>query len=511
MGREDVVIKGAHASTVRPAGKPSALSTPGLLTRIRGRGAEPPAAVSADESDVELTGYARLRERVEAHVRDELRTIAETPSVDALRVILGRAVDDLNSVSPVIMPAAERQRMIETLAQDMIGLGPLDELLADPTVTEIMVNGPRRIYVERNNRMMRVPLVFESERHVMQVIDRIVARIGRRIDELSPMVDARLDDGSRVHIIIPPLALTGPTITIRRFAPVALRADDLVAGGTMTQAMKEFLRACVLARLSVAVSGGGSSGKTTTLNVLSGFIPEDERIVTIEDAAELQLDQVHVVPLETRPANIEGRGQISIRDLVINALRMRPDRIVVGECRGGEALDMLQAMNTGHDGSLTTLHANSPRDALARLETMVLMAGTVLPSRAIREQIGSAIDIIVHQSRLRDGSRRITSITEVVDCVGGEIRTQEIFRFAQSGVDENAVVQGRFVATGVEPACLEHLMIYGQGVDTAMFDLELAGTTAPTPKELTAAPVVASSRRRASKPAARKTPSNARR
>jgi pilus assembly protein CpaF len=323
--------------------------------------------------------------------------------------------------------------------------------------------------VEQKGRITRSPVTFESNDQLMQVIDRIVSTIGRRVDESSPMVDARLKDGSRVNVIIPPLALRGPTVTIRKFSRDPLTIDNLLQFGSLTQEMVDFMRACVRSRLNLVVSGGTGSGKTTTLNILSGFIPEDERIVTIEDAAELQLRQDHVVTLETRPANVEGRGRVAIRDLVINSLRMRPDRIVVGECRGGEALDMLQAMNTGHDGSLTTVHANSPSDALNRLETMVLMAGAELPSRAIREQIGSAINIIVQQSRLRDGTRKVVNIAEVLGYDGERVRLQDIFVFKQTGVDGDGNVLGVLTPTGVIPQCLEHLAASGEGLDESVF------------------------------------------
>ncbi|MBV9524849.1 MAG: CpaF family protein [Candidatus Dormibacteraeota bacterium] len=364
----------------------------------------------------------------------------------------------------------EKQRIIEIVINDVLGLGPLEELLANPDVTEIMVNGYQQIYIEQHGKITLSPVTFESNEQLMQVIDRIVSSIGRRVDESSPMVDARLKDGSRVNVIIPPLALRGPTVTIRKFSKEALEVEDLVTYGSITGDMIRFLRSCVRGRLNVVVSGGTGSGKTTTLNILSSFIPGDERIVTIEDAAELQLRQEHVVILETRPANVEGRGRIAIRDLVINALRMRPDRIVVGECRGGEALDMLQAMNTGHDGSLTTLHANNPRDCISRLETMVLMAGAELPSRAIREQIGSAVNVIVQQSRLRDGSRKIISITEVLGTDDhNDVQLQEIFAFRQTGVSEDGRVEGSFMATGNVPTFLEHLRTSGERVDESMF------------------------------------------
>lgn len=342
----------------------------------------------------------------------------------------------------------ERQTMIRYIIDESIGFGPISGHLLDEEVSEIMVNGPNQVYVEKKGRLELVDTCFEDNQHVMRIIEKIVSPLGRRIDESSPMVDARLPDGSRVNAIIPPLALNGPTITIRKFAKNPLNVGNLISYGTMTSDMALFIEACIKARLNIIVSGGTGSGKTTTLNVLSSFIPHDERIVTIEDAAELQLEQEHVVRLESRPANIEGKGAISIRDLVKNSLRMRPDRIVIGEVRGGEALDMLQAMNTGHDGSLTTGHSNSPRDMLSRLETMVLMAGMDLPVRAIREQIASAIDMVIHQARLKDGSRKITHITEVQGMEGDTIILQDIFVLNEKGT---------FTATGIRPKFMEKL------------------------------------------------------
>ncbi|HEX3032061.1 MAG TPA: CpaF family protein [Bacillota bacterium] len=346
---------------------------------------------------------------------------------------------------------ADRQKIIGEIVDEIVGFGPINPLLQDPTVSEVMVNGPDQVYVERSGKLVHTNVCFRDNEHVLHIIEKIVAPLGRRIDESMPMVDARLPDGSRVNAIIPPLALKGPTITIRKFSKDPLKVEDLIRFGSLTMEMAKFLDACVKARLNIVVSGGTGSGKTTTLNILSSFIPTDERIVTIEDAAELQLRQDHVVTLETRPANIEGKGAISMRDLVKNSLRMRPDRIVVGEVRSGEALDMLQAMNTGHDGSLTTGHANSPRDMLARLETMVLMAGMDLPVRAIREQIASAVDLIVQQNRLKDGSRRITHITEVQGMEGETVVLQDIFIFEQMGLDDKGKIVGRFRPTGVRP------------------------------------------------------------
>jgi len=411
--------------------------------------------------------YINLRSRVHLRLVEEL---ADSDNNEAEIVTkLAELVTEVAAELNMPLSRQERQRLVEQLTHDVLGLGPLEGLLADPDITEIMINGPKQIYVEMRGKITLSPVSFETNEQLLQVIDRIVSSIGRRVDESSPMVDARLKDGSRVNVIIPPLALRGPTMTIRKFAKDPLTIDNLVSFGSITRPMVEFLQACVRARLNIVVSGGTGSGKTTTLNILSGFIPEDERIVTIEDAAELQLRQEHVVTLETRPANVEGRGAVHIRELVINSLRMRPDRIVVGECRGGEALDMLQAMNTGHDGSLTTAHANSPHDCLARLETMVLMAGAELPSRAIREQIASAVNIIVQQSRLRDGTRKVTNITEVLGFDGDRIHVQDIFIFKQTGVDEEGRVLGHLMPTGVVPRCLEHLTSSGEGVDESIF------------------------------------------
>lgn len=353
------------------------------------------------------------------------------------------------------MTKLERQKLTSEIIDESIGFGPINPLIHDPTISEIMVNGPDQVYVEKKGKLVLTDVLFKDEQHVMKVIEKIVAPLGRRIDESSPMVDARLPNGSRVNVIIPPLSLNGPTITIRKFSEKPFTVKDLINFGTITPNVAMLLKACVEARLNIVVSGGTGSGKTTTLNVISSFIPDDERIVTIEDAAELQLGQEHIIRLETRPPNIEGKGAIAIRDLVRNSLRMRPDRIVVGEVRSGEALDMLQAMNTGHDGSLTTGHANSPRDMISRLETMVLMAGMELPVKAIREQISSAVDLIVQQSRLKDGSRRITHITEVIGMEGEVITLQDIFVFKQYGKDEKGRIRGEIVPTGIKPKFLE--------------------------------------------------------
>jgi pilus assembly protein CpaF len=400
--------------------------------------------------------FTELKERIQDRLISELDPSMDLSRTEEVRRTIETMYDQFLMQEGLVLSRAERQRLFDQIVAEILGYGPLEPLLRDDTITEIMVNGPNRIYIERNGKIEPVNAIFESEEHLMRIIDRIVSPLGRRIDESSPMVDARLPDGSRVNAIIPPLALNGPTLTIRKFARKPLTVEDLIRFGSITPEAIEFLKACVIARLNIIVSGGTGSGKTTLLNILSGFIPGDERIITIENAAELQLRQEHVVTLESRPPNIEGKGEVTIRDLVINSLRMRPDRIVVGECRGGEALDMLQAMNTGHDGSLTTLHANSPRDALARLETMCLMAGMDLPVRAIREQIASAVDLIIHQERMRDGSRKVVQITEVQGMEGDVIVLSDIFQFEQQGI-ENGRVIGRLKPTGIRPKFIEKI------------------------------------------------------
>jgi pilus assembly protein CpaF len=406
----------------------------------------------------------RIQNRVIQDLDPKLDLANQVEVRRQIEEIFGRVIDE----EGLALTRAERVRMLEQITDEIIGLGPLEPLLRDDSISEIMVNGPRQIYIERAGKLELTNVVFQNDDHVMRIIDRIIAPIGRRIDESSPMVDARLTDGSRVNAIIPPLSLVGPVITIRKFAANPFTVDDLIRFGTATPEMFEFLRACVEARLNVFVSGGTGSGKTTTLNVLSSFIPNDERIVTIEDAAELQLRQEHVVTLEARPPNIEGKGAVPIRELVRNALRMRPDRIVVGECRSGEALDMLQAMNTGHDGSLSTGHANTPRDMLSRLETMVLMAGVDLPVRAIREQISAAVDLIVHQARLKDGTRKIVNITEVQGMEGDTIVMQDVFVFEQSGVVDGKI-QGRLKPTGIRPKFVENFETMGIHLPNGIF------------------------------------------
>jgi pilus assembly protein CpaF len=418
--------------------------------------------------------FVDLKERIQDKLIAELDPQIDIAKTEEVRHTIEGMYDQFLSQEGFILSRQERQRLFEQIVAEILGYGPLEPLLRDDTVTEIMVNGPDKIFIERNGKLEHVNVSFESEDHLMRIIDRIVSPLGRRVDESSPMVDARLPDGSRVNAIIPPLALNGPTLTIRKFSRRPLTVDDLIGFGTLTQEAVEFLKACVMSRLNIMVSGGTGSGKTTLLNVLSGFIPEDERIVTIENAAELQLRQEHVVTLESRPPNIEGKGEVAIRELVINSLRMRPDRIVVGECRGGEALDMLQAMNTGHDGSLTTLHANSPRDALARLETMCLMAGMELPVRAIREQIASAMDLIIQQARMRDGSRKVITVTEVQGMEGDVIVMSDIFVFEQQGIEDGRVI-GRLKPTGIRPKFIEKIEASNIHLPAAIFGIGMRG------------------------------------
>ncbi|MGH8998040.1 MAG: CpaF family protein [Acidimicrobiia bacterium] len=394
-------------------------------------------------------------------------------SEDELRRKVTEQLQGALSREKAVLSAIDRAQLISDISADVLGYGPLDPFLADPEITEVMANGPNRIYVERSGRITPTDASFVDEHHLRRVIEKIVAQVGRRVDESTPMVDARLPDGSRVNAVISPLSIGGPFLTIRKFSKDPYTVDDLISFGSFSPQTASFLEACVKGRLNVIVSGGTGSGKTTCLNVLSSFIPADERIVTVEDAKELQLHQEHVLPLESRPPNIEGKGEVRIRDLVRNSLRMRPDRIVVGECRGGEALDMLQAMNTGHDGSLTTIHANTPRDALSRVETMVLMAGMDLPVRAIREQMSSAIDLVIQLTRLRDGSRRVTHVTEVQGMEGDVIVLQDIFLFDYGmGIDEHGRFQGHLKSTGIRPKFSEKLADLGIRLSPDMFAME---------------------------------------
>src|SRR6187399_1594613 len=447
------LLKRIESARPGVAGSPApAPGMPGSTLPTAPGGGLPPTATAG-----RLTSQTPVRESFrDVKFRIQNRVIQDLdPKLDLsnqvevrrqIEEIFGKVIDE----EGLALTRAERVRMLEQITDEIIGLGPLEPLLRDESITEVMVNGPRQVYIERSGKLELTNVVFQNDDHVMRIIDRIIAPIGRRVDESSPMVDARLTDGSRVNAIIPPLSLVGPVITIRKFSASPFTVDDLIRFGTATADMFDFLRACVEARLNIFVSGGTGSGKTTTLNVLSSFIPNGERIVTIEDAAELQLRQEHVVTLESRPPNIEGKGAIPIRELVRNCLRMRPDRIVVGECRGGEALDMLQAMTTGQDGSLSTGHANSPRDMLRRIETMVLMAGYELPLRAIREQIASAVDLIVHTARLKDGSRKVINITEIYGVEDDEILTQDVFAWKQTGVQDGEI-QGELAPTGIRP------------------------------------------------------------
>ncbi len=416
-----------------------------------------------------------LRQKIHAQLIDELGAVLydKRLSEDDLRK---RVQDQLQVVllrETAAITAADRAQLVSDVSDDILGYGPIDKYLHDRTVTEVMVNGPNRVFVEREGKIVSTGTTFVDENHLRRIIDKIVGQIGRRIDEATPMVDARLPDGSRVNAVVHPLAIGGPFLTIRKFAAEPFTVDDLVAFGTVNEPVARFLETCVQGRLNIVVSGGTGTGKTTTLNVLSSFIPSNERIVTVEDAKELQLAQVHVLPLEARPPNIEGRGEVTIRDLVRNALRMRPDRIVVGECRAGETLDMLQAMNTGHDGSLTTIHANSPRDVLSRIETMTLMSGFELPVRAIREQMVAALDLIVHLSRLRDGTRRVTHVTEVEGLKDDHVVTRDLFLFDYGmGVDEDGLFQGHLKATGLRPAFAQRMADHGTPLDPELFEAE---------------------------------------
>jgi pilus assembly protein CpaF len=415
------------------------------------------------------SSYMDLKVRVQNKLLAELDQSFDVQRKDEVRRHIEELFNAILAEESMVLSRAERQRLFEAIVAEILGFGPLEILLADESVTEIMVNGPKSIFAERKGTLTRTNITFDSDEHVLRIISRILAPLGRRVDESSPLVDARLPDGSRVNIIIRPLALCGPTITIRKFAKDPLGVQDLIRFGSMTPEIADFLRGCVISHLNMVVSGGTGSGKTTLLNVLSSFIPNDERIVTVENAAELQLQQEHVVTLESRPPNIEGKGEITIQQLVVNCLRMRPDRIIVGECRSGEALDMLQAMNTGHDGSLTTLHANSPRDTISRLEVMCLMAGMELPVRAIREQIAAAVDVICQQMRMRDGSRKITWITEVQGMEGEMITMSDIFEFEQTGLEGGKIV-GRIRPTGIPPKFLDKFEDAGVHLPRTIFN-----------------------------------------
>ncbi|MCI0520872.1 MAG: CpaF family protein [Chloroflexi bacterium] len=426
--------------------------------------------VAAPGVNTQRDTYLDLKTRVQNRLLAELDPSMDISKVNEVRTTIQDLFEQVLAEENIVLSRPERHRLFEQIAAEILGLGPLQPLLEDDSVTEVMVNGAKNIYIERAGKIFRVPFTFESDDHVMRIIDRIVAPIGRRIDESSPYVDARLADGSRVNAVIPPISLVGPVITIRKFFRNPITIEQLVQFGTLTQESLQFLKACVEARLNVVISGGTGSGKTTLLNILSQFIPNDERIVTIENAAELQLRQEHVVTLESRPPNIEGRGEVTIRQLVTNALRMRPDRIIVGEIRDEAALDMLQAMNTGHDGSMTTAHSNSPRDTLSRIETMTLMAGMELPVRAIREQIASAVDVVVHQERMRDGTRKVVNVTEVSGMEGDVITMTDVFLFEQSGYEEGKVV-GRLRPTGLRPKFIDKIEAAGIHLPASIFGI----------------------------------------
>jgi pilus assembly protein CpaF len=417
--------------------------------------------------------FQELKTRIHRRLveRLDLPKLAELPE-DEVRRQVRRITDSLLTLESTPLSRTDRERLIDEIENETFGLGPLEPVIQDNEISDILVNGPHQVYIERYGRLEECDIRFRDEAHLRQIIDRIVSRVGRRIDESVPMVDARLSDGSRVNAIIPPLALDGAVLSIRRFGVDPLRMDDFLELGTVTPEIATLLEGCVYGRLNILISGGTGAGKTTLLNILSSFIPEGERVVTIEDSAELQLQQVHVVRLETRPPNLENRGEVTQRMLVRNALRMRPDRIIVGEVRGDEALDMLQAMNTGHEGSITTLHANSPRDALTRLETMILMAGIPLPTRAMREQVSSAIQVVIQIGRLPDGNRKILSISEIVGMEGDVITMQEIFKFERLGVDARGEIHGRFRATGVRPAFADRIEVSGFTMPPNLFDLK---------------------------------------
>ncbi len=435
-------------------------------------GANPAAAAPAAAGAPAASGIQELRRRVHGRLIDELGSMlydSDMPEPELKKLVYTK-LEQAVAEERVPLSAADKQRLIESIANDVLGYGPIEPLLNDESVTEIMVNGPSSVYVERAGKAGLAPVKFLDEDHLRRVIEKIVAQVGRRIDESSPLCDARLPDGSRVNAVIPPLAIGGPFLTIRKFSKDPLGIEDLIGFGTLTPAAARFLQACIIGKLNVIISGGTGSGKTTTLNVMSSFIPEGERVITIEDAKELQLRQDHVLCMESRPANVEGKGEVSIRDLVKNALRMRPDRIVVGECRGGEALDMLQAMNTGHDGSLTTTHANTPRDAMTRIETLVMMAGYDMPVRAIREQMASAVDLVIQIGRQRDGSRKISHITEVQGLEGDVIILQDIFLFDfAAGVGEDGKLLGTLQPTGVRPKFAEKLADHGIKLGAEVF------------------------------------------
>jgi len=431
------------------------------LGNLSGRRVAPPGAAQRDT-------YYDLKTRVQNKLLAELDPSMDVSQTAEVRRTIEELFENILTEEKIVLSRPERRRLFEQIVAEILGLGPIEPLLADETITEVMVNGAKNIYVERGGKIFREQAAFESDDHLMRIIDRIVAPLGRRIDESSPYVDARLPDGSRVNAVIPPISLVGPALTIRKFAKNPITVEQLIEYGTLTPESIEFLRACVVAKINMIISGGTGSGKTTLLNVLSQYIPADERIITIENAAELQLRQEHVVTLESRPPNIEGRGEVTIQNLVVNSLRMRPDRIIVGEIRDEAALDMLQAMNTGHDGSMTTAHSNSPRDTLSRIETMTLMAGMELPVRAIREQIASAIQLVVHLERLRDGTRKVIHICDIQGMEGDVITMADIFVFEQTGLEDGRVI-GRLRPTGLRPKFMDKLEQAGIHLPASIF------------------------------------------
>jgi pilus assembly protein CpaF len=448
-------------------------------------GSPPPAAPArpSGESRLESQQFQQVKARVHRRLLERLN-LSNLEKTEREQVVdtIRKVVHDLLTQDMVPLNFDEREILIGQVLDEIFGLGPLEPLVQDPSISDILVNTAHQVYIERGGRLEKTEVRFQDDRHLLQVIDRIVSGVGRRIDDSSPMVDARLPDGSRVNAIIKPLAVDGPHLSIRKFKRDALAGEDLLRLGTLTEPMLDFLRAAVKARLNILISGGTGAGKTTLLNILSSYIPGSERIITIEDSAELQLRQPHVVRLETRPSNIEGQGEVPQRMLLINSLRMRPDRIIVGEVRGAEAVDMLQAMNTGHDGSLTTLHANGPRDALSRLETMISMASLELPERAMRQQVASAIHLVIQISRLSDGSRKIMQVAEIVGMEGDIITMQDIFLFEREGVAENDIVLGRFKASGIRPKCVDRFKAYGIEVGTKLFSDADGGTSVKAPR-----------------------------
>lgn len=434
------------------------------LMSLQSRRVAPPGVSSQRDT------YSDLKTRVQNRLLAELDPSIDISQVGVVRNTIRDLFEQILAEENIVLSRQEKHRLFEQIAAEILGFGPLQNLLEDETITEVMVNGAKNIYIERGGKISRVPVSFESDEHVMRIIDRIVAPLGRRIDESSPYVDARLPDGSRVNAVIPPISLVGPTLTIRKFSKNPITIEQLIKFGSITPEALQFLKACVEARLNIVISGGTGSGKTTLLNILSAFIPSDERILTIENAAELQLRQEHVVTLESRPPNIEGRGEVTIQQLVVNSLRMRPDRIIVGEIRDEASLDMLQAMNTGHDGSMTTAHSNGPRDTLARIETMALMGGMDLPIRAIREQIASAIDLVCHQERMRDGTRKVVNITEVSGMEGDVITMTDVFAFEQSGIEDGKVI-GRLRPTGLRPKSINQIEAAGIHLPPSIFGI----------------------------------------